>query len=653
MTEQKVVVTQKEESLTLLDTSLMTEQKVIAPNKSLNLFHFIDEEDLIYDNDNDNNISNIIKEDDLFTPKKLDDFLIYDKEIKECKKWFQEYNLSNKNPKILMLIGKKGCGKSLLAELLLKEFHYDKKEFNDEQLTKKQINELFKNAIHYKNLNEFKKEKTKFGFIFDNIETLLETGDNIIFNELISIIKNSKKSEIKREKNVIKNEKKSKKNKNKKEIENIQQVEENEDYENYENNIFLNHKNNENCNIVNGKNDILLYNPIICTCNYTNDKKMNELKKLCKVIDLGKPSENDLNIIVDKMSFIYHFEIKDHIKNEIYEYCEYDIRKIITAIKNILDFNNFKGVISKNEFKTYVLIYGKVDLNCQLNEATMKVLHDKITCDDANVLYSFDTLLIPLMIHHNLLNYIKNCIFKKESILKKDEEFKEKFEIYEKSLEHICIYDELQTSVYKYQERELMPQFASFFSLYVPNIYLNKMELIKNGAFKIEFTNILNKISQLEVNKKMILNSFFSSNRLIIDENELMFMIEVFLNYLKISREDVDEEENIQQLCELENDKECDKECIKEKKSRETKNKNIKNYDLENCVYKHIIHIMNKYNIDMKSLENILKIEKLNLFENKNPKRLTLKMKEEIEFYSTAQCMNIDDKNNENDHDNL
>lgn len=597
-----------------------------------NLFHFIDEEDLIYEEVNKNKKN--IEEIDLLTPRILDDFLIYTTEIEECKKWFSEYNNSNKNPKILMILGKKGCGKSLLSQLLLKEFKYEKKELTNENLTKKQINELFKNAIFYKNLNEFNKDSIKFGFIFDNIETLLETGDNIIFNEIINMIKSNKKCEVKREKNVIKNEKKSKKVKNKKyDNDTSESIEENVK------NVFLNYKN------INVKNDITLYNPIICTCNYTNDKKMNELKKMCKVIDLGSPSEYDLNTIINKMCKIYNFQIKDIVKNQIYEYCEYDIRKIINTIKYILKFNNFSGTIGKKEFDIYILIYGKVDLNCTLNEATTKVLNNKISNDESNILYSLDTLLIPLMIHHNLLNYIKNCTVKKnvqnnQNILNKDFIFKTQFETYQNCLENICVYDELQTSVYKLQERDLLPQMASFFSLYAPNIYLNDLELVKNGNFKIEFTNILNKISQLEVNKKMIQNAYFSTNRLILDENELMFIIEIFLNYLKINREYIDHDDDDISIEEL---------SIKEKKSRESKNsKNakIKNYDLENSIYKNIIYIMNKYNIDIKSLENILKIEKLNLFENKNPKRLTLKMKEELEFYSTAQCMNLDEKDN-------
>ena len=53
-------------------------------------------------------------------------------------------------------------------------------------------------------------------------------------------------------------------------------------------------------------NEIYFYNPVVCTCNYTNDKKMNELKKLSKVIDLGSLSDNDCNLLYDKLSKIYN-----------------------------------------------------------------------------------------------------------------------------------------------------------------------------------------------------------------------------------------------------------------------------------------------------------------------------------------------------------
>ncbi len=61
-------------------------------------------------------------------------------------------------------------------------------------------------------------------------------------------------------------------------------------------------------------------------------------------------------------------------------------------------------------------------------------------------------------------------------------------------------------------------------------------------------------------------------------------------------------------------------------------------YTLEKSPYKRIIEIMNHYNIDIPSLEIILKIEKLNIFENKNPKRFTAKIRDELEKFVTAQA---------------
>jgi hypothetical protein len=245
------------------------------------------------------------------------------------------------------------------------------------------------------------------------------------------------------------------------------------------------------------------------------------------------------------------------------------------------------------------------------------------------VLYSLDTLLTPLMVHYNLIEYIKNCNVK--DCKNKDIEFKTKFDIYEKCIESMCEYDKVQTSIYRNHDWDLLPDSASFESLYVPNCYLQKLNYMNNGKFKIQFTNILNKISQLEVNKKMIQNAHFSLNRLIIDDDELMYIIEIFLNYLKINRSEMEECRDL-----------LVGEQIEHKKCQKKSNIVICN-DVDKSEYKKMIKIMNKYNIDIKSLECILKIEKLNLFENKNPKRLTSKIKDELEYFVTAQSISIDD----------
>lgn len=573
----------------------------------MSLFHFLDIEDEVYYNDIKPEVKEISFEDKSLIDE-LDNFQIYAKKIEECKKWFEEYKMS-KTPRVLMLIGKKGCGKSTLAKLLLKKYGYDAKEIiNDDQFTKKQLTELIKNAFVYKNLNEYSENEKKYGFIFDDIELMLELGDNIIFNEIMTIIKSSKKCDIKREKSMVIDDHKKRRSKKDQET------------------------NGLNVNIVN-LNEVSLYNPIICTCNYTNDKKMNELKKLCKVIELGTPSDNECDIILNHLMGIYNIKINEIVKVQIYEYCEYDIRKIKSCIFEIMKLKSFDKVITKKEFDLYKLIYGKSDLNCQLNEATYRILRTPLNVNEIEILYSLDTLLIPLMIQHNLIEYIKNCDIKKDN--KKDsseyDPFKIKFEIYEKCMQSMCEYDKIQTFIYKNREWDLLPSLTAIESLYVPNLYLQKLNYINNGKFKIQFTNILNKISQLEVNKKMIQNAYFSINRLIIDDDELIYLIEIFLNYLKINR-------NVIEYDECENEGE-----VKEEK-RQRRTYIEVNSDINKSPYKKLIEVMNKYNIDIKSLETILKIEKLNLFENKNPKRMTMRMKEELENFVIAQSVSIEDE---------
>ncbi len=574
----------------------------------MGLFHFFDEEDKIYDNEP------ILKECicESGEVERLDDFHIYEKQVDECRKWFEEYQKdasSSQVPRVLLLIGKKGCGKSLLAKLLLCEYQYEAKELTyEEQYTKKEMSELIRNAFIYKNIKEYDcTQKQKYGFLFDDIELMLELGDNMIFNDIMSMIKSSNKRAKEQEpKSDSKKKKKSKKSKE----------------EEQENNASL------------------LYNPMICTCNYTNDKKMGEFKKLCKVIDLNAPSREECDRIVESLlsSYATPISVERNVQNEIYEYCEYDIRKIKSCIQEICKFKSFlKGAnkkskeITQSEFKMYQLIYGKVDINDSLNDATYKVFQKKITINEAEMIYSLDTLLIPLMIHHNLIEYIQHGRVKEDE-KDKSKVFEKKLDIYEKCMESLCSYDTLQTFIYKNRDWDSLPGLTAIESLYTPNFHLREIMDRNQEKCTVQFTNILNKISQLEVNKKMLQNAYFSVNRLMLDEDEMIYIIEIFLNYLKINRS-VEEYE----------DGDLVEKPISSIHSNMVEKKKGKPTLIEDSSYQKIISIMNQYNIDMKSLETILKIEKMNLFVNKNPKRLTSRVKEEVEMFVTAQSLSLEE----------
>ena len=696
-------------------------------------------------------------------PDKVEDFGIYGKEIEEAGKWFIEFQKSiadrksgtgtkaTKVPRILMIMGKKGCGKTLLAKLLFKKFNYDLYDVknnleilntNHKSITNKQLVEQFHNVISYKNLNEYKSNATSYGLLFDDVECMIETGDTSIFNEMVSLVKTAMKPEPAAGSSSGGSGSKSKSGK--KSGSGSGTGSGSKKSASKPNIMELMEAASSDPAIVAARKaykEPRLYNPIICTCNYTNDKKMTELKKLCKIIDLGVPSYSQYATVFDRLlamngikmtevasdmtipCYSVHLASFDPfreptelstagssnaiaLREDLFEHFEYDIRKIYEFVDNVRRLSSYQGVVDRKIVDLYKLIYTKADLHCQINDATMRILSSSLSVEESSILYYMDTLSIPLMVHHNMLDYVEEMGGSRSGGGKgggKEKgggggegavDFGTQFEAYMGGLRSLCEYDQTQTLTYKYHSWDLLPAMAAFQSVYMPNLHfrtLGKMGGLEKERqkIKIAFTNILNKISQLEVNRKMIQNAYFSANRLMIDDDELIYVIEIFLNMLQIphgrkeksdgiSDGDLDadadgdgceadgggEEKKVdvkvddglpptvdmsllmpkqicaplRSACDLAN--RVDISPAKKKGSSATSATTASKelYTLDKSPYKRIIEIMNHYNIDIPSLEIILKIEKLNIFENKNPKRFTAKIRDELEKFVTAQA---------------
>ncbi len=594
-------------------------------------------------------------------PDDLDNFGIYRKEIDEAVQWVRDFQKvikegkgagvgggaggkAAKFPRILMLMGKKGCGKTLMAKLLFKKFNYDlydvknKLEIlgtNHKSITNKQLVEQFHNVISYKNLNEFKKEATTYGLLFDDVECMIETGDSPIFNEMVSLVKSAMKPEPIGKDSKSGNGSGGKSGKGK-------------GGKGATPNILEMMEAASSDPAIIAKRTLgppRLYNPIICTCNYTTDKKMTELKKLCKVIDLGTPSYDQYQAVFERLLKRNGIEIRgdrEALERDLFEHFEYDIRKIYEFVDNVRRLATYNGYMDQAIVDLYKYIYTKADMHCQVNDATIRILSTALNVEESTLLYYMDTLSIPLMVHHNMLDYI-------EESATDCADFKTQFDTYMGSLQSLCDYDQTQTLTYKYHSWDLLPTMSAFQSVYIPNLYFQKLgpSRVSASKIKIAFTNILNKISQLEVNRKMVQNAYFSANRLMIDDDELMYVIEIFLNLLQIQRTKEEDEDGVSEDAALEEVKEVKEEVTKKSASSSTGTVSKKKggspviqelYTLEKSPYKRIIEIMNHYNIDIPSLEIILKIEKLNIFENKNPKRFTAKIRDELEKFVTAQA---------------
>ena len=151
----------------------------------------------------------------------------------------------------------------------------------------------------------------------------------------------------------------------------------------------------------------------------------------------------------------------------------------------------------------------------------------------------------------------------------------------------------------------------------------------------MEYTNLLNKISQMLVNKKLLQSSKKSLKKIHFDTDNILYIIKVFSSFLgdiKKSTDDiyrhddsikpifscVDEDE-VQNVEEEDNDM---RRVLKENKKKSEK------LEMDNL----LVDMMNQYSIDIEDLENIMKIDKLNHSSEVKKKKFTTRMKKHIEY---------------------
>jgi DNA repair ATPase RecN len=132
-------------------------------------------------------------------------------------------------------------------------------------------------------------------------------------------------------------------------------------------------------------------------------------------------------------------------------------------------------------------------------------------------------------------------------------------------------------------------------------MYLQKLrnDDEKMFHFTYENTNLLNKISQMLVNKKMLQNSRKSIQKMNVESDEVLYIVQILSHYLGDLKNHMEEED-------------------------------IK---LEGMEKSHeLMEFMNKYGITMEDFENIMKIDKLNKVNHTSKKKkFTMKLKKEIE----------------------
>ena len=523
---------------------------------------------------------------DIYKPKLLKDFKTNRDEVDKAIRWIEGYKKDYLNSKkVLFIIGNTGTGKTTLAELIFKEYNYSKIELNSTDIrSQKKIGDFLKKSLTYRNIIDmFNDGNLPVGMLIDEIDTICKLSDKGGFSEFLSILKQNEKFE-QNKKNIL-NKKKVKKSK-----------------------VLID-------------DYIKLYNPIICTSNDINDKKINELKKYSEVINLQKITyEDSLNIIND----IYtknNQSIDEDVKLDINNYSQGDIRRLILLLEELYFYAMGKK-ITKKLFENFKKTFKEKEEDIQLIESTKNLLTEKMNINDAQKYFDIDCLLIPLMIYHNSIDYIKNT----------EDTFKKKLSVYKNILESLCIHDTIQTNIFEVQDWDELYHVSSIHGSVIPNYYFNQLKNKK--SVEIQFTSLLNKISQMYVNKKLLNSAKYSIGKINYDTDEIIYLTEIISNYFDNYKDNVnndnndnDNNEDIEEIDDLQED------IIEKDEDIDISKSFNKKTLITNDI---LILFMNKYNINIDGLENLLKIEKLNQINEKKKKKFTLKIKKEISNFLTT-----------------
>ena len=523
-----------------------------------------------------------------YKPKCLNDFQTNNTEILKAKAWIESYKKDyTKTKKVLLILGATGIGKTTLADILFKEYGYQKIELNSTDIrSQKKIGEFLKKSLTYKNVVDmFYEGNNPIGILLDEIDTISKLSDKGGFTEFLSILKQNEKFEN------LKNDKKKKVKKT----------------------------------FISVDDYVKLYNPIICTSNDLSDKKINELKKYAEVINLQKSSHKENFIIIEKIYSLNNKHIDDDLKMEISNYCQGDVRRLIIILESLY-FYGKESLINKELFENFKKSDKEKEENIQLLESTRTLITKKIPIQQTAIYFDVDCLLTPLMLYHNSLDFIKNS----------EDNSKKKLNVYRNVLESLCIHDTIQTSIFEVQDWDELYDIASIYGSAIPNYYFN--ELSNKKDVKIEFTSLLNKISQMYVNKKLLNGAKFSIGKLNYDTDEIIFLTEIMSYYFDNYKDNLDnksndlEEDDEDEEDEEEEDAKDEEDAEDAKDAKDAKDASIKiNSSNINLINNNdLIKFMNNYNINIDGLENLLKIEKINKINEKRKKKFTLKIKKDI-----------------------
>ena len=335
----------------------------------------------------------------------------------------------------LYLYGEPGIGKTIFIKNILKEYdiiYYDAGSIRNKCI----INTITKNNMSNNNvLSLFQKKKRQIVIVMDEIENMNQ-GDKGGINLLLKMIRSKKTKKQRKEE--------------------------------------------------------IASTPIICLGNYQNDKKMNELKKICLSLEIVSPTKQQLKELID----IIFTELEDNTK-----------LKLLEKINNLNQLNMYFQIYKTNKSFVYTILNTDMHIGDNINTdtkiMTQKLLSQHQKMDTHLQINETDRTIIALLIHENIID-----LFEKSNITIT-------MPLYIKILKNICFADYVDRITFQkqiWQFNEMSSLLKNMYTLYLLEDYYMKLK-------DIRFTKILTKYST-EYNNKLFIQTL--SQTLMLDKKDII-----------------------------------------------------------------------------------------------------------------------------------
>lgn len=252
--------------------------------------------------------------------------------------------------------------------------------------------------------------------------------------------------------------------------------------------------------------------PLLFITSNRHSKLLYELKKDSDILIFIPPTQGQLYNYTKKILISENINVyTDKIINDIIEFSQNDIRKLLNIIQDIK-----LNKISIDNFDLFLETSNKKNLDIGLFESTEYTLNNYVNFSKIMAMYQYEKVLFPLMLHEN---YIKKLNFKNSK--------KKLLNVLKNISNTLSKADNIETSIYIDQNWYLQ-NIHGFLSCIKTSYYINEYST-KNIELKdIRFSIDLNKTSLKNINRKNIYN--FQKYSGIKDIHEILLLSKVFNN---------------------------------------------------------------------------------------------------------------------------